>query len=81
MNRGGYGALLGLSVAIGMLILISGLSRSRKPSLLDQISPYIPTSRNMRTLQRKQPGVVDLVVALITPLLQRNPTHANSKNA
>jgi tight adherence protein C len=76
MNRGGYGALLGLSIAIGMLILISGLSRSRKPSLLEQISPYIPTSRNMRTLQRKQPGVVDLMVALITPLL---PEKSNTR--
>ena len=69
MTTGGYGALVGLFASLGLLVLISGLLHSRKPSLLEQISPYIPVSRNLRTMQRKQPGPFDVVVALIAPLI------------
>jgi tight adherence protein C len=76
MNTGGYGALLGLFASLGVLIAVSGLSRSRKPSLLELISPYIPPSNQMRVLHRRQPSQLDLVVALIAPLL---PEKSNSR--
>ena len=69
MSLSGGGALSGLLCAIGVLILVSGFARSRKPALLEQISPYIPTSSALRSLQRKQPGSLDVVVALLTPLM------------
>ncbi|CAB4620103.1 unannotated protein [freshwater metagenome] len=76
MNPGGSGALLGLFASLGVLILVSGLSRTRKPSLLEQISPYIPPSSQMRVLHRRRPGQLDLVVELIAPLL---PKKSNSR--
>ena len=69
MSLSGGGALSGLLCAIGVLILISGFSRSRKPAVLEQISPYIPASSALRSLQRKQPGPFDIIVALLAPLL------------
>lgn len=69
MSMNGGGAFIGFLCAIGVLIVISGWSRSRKPALLDQISPYIPVSRALGVLQRKQPGPFDIVAALLAPLL------------
>ena len=72
----GGGALVGFLCAIGVLILVSGFARSRKPALLEQISPYIPTSNALRSLQRKQPSPFDIVVALLAPLMiERASTH------
>ena len=76
MSLSGGGALSGLLCAIGVLILVSGFARSRKPALLEQISPYIPTSNALRSLQRKQPSPFDIVVALLAPLMiERASTH------
>lgn len=69
MSMNGGGAFIGFLCAIGVLIVISGWSRSRKPAVLDQISPYIPVSRALGVLQRKQPGPFDIVAALLAPLL------------
>lgn len=69
MSMSGGGAFIGFLCAIGVLIVISGWSRSRKPAVLDQISPYIPVSRALGVLQRKQPGPFDIVAALLAPLL------------
>ena len=70
MTRTGTGALLGLAFALGVVLLISRTMALRGPSLMERISPYVPMTRESLARTRNEPGLLQVFVALLQPLLR-----------
>ena len=61
------GALLGLTLAAGLLTLLGGLAAVRRPSLLVRVAPYAPVTAATRSLVHRAPTSLDLVGLFLRP--------------
>ncbi len=75
MTPTGIGALLGLAFALGISLIISRTMALRGPSLMERISPYVPVTRESLARTRNEPGLVQVFVALLEPLLRDRKLH------
>lgn len=85
MTSTGIGALLGLSFASGIVLIVSRTMALRGPSLMERISPYVPITRESLARTRNEPGIVQVFVVLLQPLLRdrkiNNPIEVRLANA
>jgi len=70
MTATGIGALLGLSFALGLVLIVSRLRALRGPSLFEQIAPYVPVTRESLASTSSDPGPVQVLLALLQPLIR-----------
>lgn len=69
MSSGSAGALLGLMCALGLSLVTTRLIALRPPSLLERIAPYVPASAQVRAKTSAAPGVFEVLIALVRPML------------
>lgn len=70
MNSVAAGAVLGLLAALGFALVVSRALAFRPPSMLERIAPFVPTTPHLRARVRRAPGVGQVLVALVRPMLE-----------
>lgn len=77
MTGAGWGALVGLTLAIGVLSLGSYVGRLRAPRLLERIAPYVPATPATRAILAPQPTAGSAMLALVSSATRR-PSRGDS---
>ena len=70
MSSSAEGALLGLALALGIAMFVSRVLALRPPSMLERIAPFVPSNARLRSRVRRKPGVIQVLLALIGPMLE-----------
>ena len=70
MNTTTAGALLGLALAVGIAIVVSGVIALRPPTMLERIAPFILSNASVRAQMRSAPGVLHVLFSLLRPMLE-----------
>lgn len=71
MSNSAWGAIIGLSFAVGLLVLLSWRRATRPLRLLERMAPYIPPTATTRALADPHPSAGTALVALVKPMLTR----------
>lgn len=71
MSSAGWGALVGLMLAIGLLSVGSWTRRLRAPRLLERIAPYVPATAATRAILAPQPTAGSAMLALVATATRR----------
>jgi tight adherence protein C len=80
MSANGWGAVLGLALAIGVLLLVSWTRSLRAPRLLERIAPHVPATATTRALASPEPTAAAALMALIVAMARR-PSGTDSVRA
>ncbi|CAB4912402.1 MAG: pilus assembly protein TadB [Actinobacteria bacterium] len=85
MTATGIGALLGLSFALGLVLIVTRLGALRRPSLFERIVPFVPVTRESLARTSVDPGPVQVLIAVLQPLIRdrklTNPIEDRLANA
>lgn len=80
MTGAGWGALIGLLMAVAVLLVGNWSRGLRAPRLLDRIAPYVPPTATTRALVAPQPGTGSAMLAVVQGLVRR-PGRADGLSA
>lgn len=72
MTSAGWGALVGLILAIGLLSLASWVRKLRAPRLLERIAPYVPATPATRSILSPPPTAGSTMLALVVSATRRS---------
>lgn len=71
MTGSGWGAVVGLMLALGAISLGSWAGRLRAPGLLERIAPYVPATAATRAILAPQPTAGSAMLALVASATRR----------
>jgi tight adherence protein C len=80
MTGSGLGALVGLLVAVGILLVIAWAWSLRAPGLLERIAPYVPATATTRALLAPPPSAASVLMSLAQGVIRR-PGRADGVSA